>query len=43
MRETLRAYCVRMERTTLLREWDEQANLPLTLDTVSYCSTKKVW
>ena len=31
------------ERTNLLKEWDESRNFPLTPDTVSYGSKKKVW
>ncbi len=31
------------ERTNLLKEWDEARNFPLTPDTVSYSSKKKVW
>lgn len=31
------------ERTSLLKEWDESRNFPLTPDTVSYGSKKKVW
>ena len=30
------------ERTSLLKEWDESRNFPLTPDTVSYGSKKKV-
>lgn len=30
------------ERTNLLKEWDESRNFPLTPDTVSYGSKKKV-
>ena len=31
------------ERTNLLKGWDESRNFPLTPDTVSYGSKKKVW
>lgn len=31
------------ERINLLKEWDESRNFPLTPDTVSYGSKKKVW
>ena len=31
------------ERTNLLKEWDKSRNFPLTPDTVSYGSKKKVW
>ena len=30
------------ERTNLLKEWDKSRNFPLTPDTVSYGSKKKV-
>ena len=43
MRESLRAFCLREEREELLRQWDEAANAPLTPDTVSYGSKRKVW
>lgn len=43
MSETLRAYCIRTNQQSILAEWDEGRNLPLTPDTVSYGSRKKVW
>lgn len=43
MRETLRAYCERMQLCDLLAQWDASRNLPLTPDTVSYGSKRKVW
>ena len=43
MRESLRAFCLRAGREELLRQWDEAANAPLTPDTISYGSKRKVW
>lgn len=43
MGETLFAFCHRQNLTALLAQWDAQANLPLTPETISYGSTKKVW
>lgn len=42
MRQTFYEFCMLHERTNLLKEWDESRNFPLTLDTVSYGSKKKV-
>ena len=43
MRESLASFCQRNDRADLLREWDSERNLPLTPETVSYGSKKKVW
>lgn len=43
MRETLEAYCIRMELLNLLEQWDPKRNLPLTSSQISYGSKKKVW
>ena len=43
MRETLSEYCRRSARTELLDEWDSARNQPLTPDTISYGSKRKVW
>jgi len=42
MRQTFYEFCMLHERTNLLKEWDESRNFPLTPDTVSYGSKKKV-
>lgn len=42
MRQTFYEFCMLHERTNLLKEWDELRNFPLTPDTVSYGSKKKV-
>ncbi len=43
MRESLASFCQRNDRADLLREWDSEKNLPLTPESVSYGSKKKVW
>lgn len=43
MRQTFYEFCMLHERTNLLKEWDESRNFPLTPNTVSYGSKKKVW
>ena len=43
MRQTFYEFCMLHERTNLLKEWDVSRNFPLTPDTVSYSSKKKVW
>lgn len=43
MRESLASFCQRNDRADLLREWDSERNLPLTPESVSYGSKKKVW
>ena len=43
MRESLASFCQRNDRADLLREWVSEKNLPLTPETVSYGSKKKVW
>ena len=43
MRESLAAFCHRMNREELLAEWDTEKNLPLTPETVSYGSKRRVW
>lgn len=42
LRETLAAHCLRTGKTYLLGQWDE-ANAPLTPQTISYGSKQKVW
>ena len=42
MRQTFNEFCMLHERTNLLKQWDESRNFPLTPDTVSYGSKKKV-
>lgn len=41
--ESLRAYCERMDFGALLDEWDAERNAPLTPETVSAHSRRKVW
>ena len=43
MRQTFYEFCMLHERTNLLKKWGESRNFPLTPDTVSYGSKKKVW
>lgn len=43
MGETLSAFCHIRGRMELLAQWDSQANLPLTPETIPYGNTKKVW
>ena len=43
MRESLSEYCRHEQREDLLKEWDRERNLPLTPDTVSRGSKKRVW
>lgn len=43
MGESLSAFCHRENLTALLAQWDGQANLPLTPETIPYGSTRKVW
>lgn len=43
MGESLSAFCHRQNLTTLLAQWDAQANLPLTPETIPFGSTQKVW
>ena len=43
MRESLASFCQRNDCADLLREWDSERNLPLTPESVSYGSKKKVW
>ena len=43
MRETLSEYCKRTGLHTLLEQWDQQANAPLTPDSISHGSKRKVW
>lgn len=42
MRKSLYDYCVEHDRTELLDQWDEAANLPVTPQTVTYGSKQKV-
>ena len=43
MKETLSAYCKRTGMDWLAKEWCEEKNQPLTLETVSYGSKRRVW
>lgn len=43
MRKSLYEYCMREDHGSLLQEWDSASNLPLTPDTVSRGSKRKVW
>ena len=43
MRETLREHCERLGLQRILEEWDRERNLPMTPETVSYGSKKKMW
>ena len=43
MRISLSEYCQRNQREDLLAEWDSARNAPLTPDSVSYGSKRKVW
>ena len=43
MRETLTAFCRRTGREALLDHWCGEKNLPLTPETVSCGSSRKVW
>ncbi len=43
MRESLREYCGRMGDETLLKQWNRARNGPVTPETVSYGSNKRVW
>ena len=43
MRETLTAFCRRTGREALLDQWCGEKNLPLTPETVSCGSSRKVW
>ena len=43
MRISLSEYCHRNQREDLLAEWDSARNAPLTPDSVSYGSKRKVW
>ena len=43
MRQSLYAYCRQYHKDALLAEWDTTRNLPLTPESVSYGSHRKVW
>ena len=43
MGESLYDRCLRDGKEHLLREWDREANLPLTPERISYGSKRKVW
>ena len=43
MRESLTDYCARTQRQTLLDQWDQVGNAPLTPAGLSYGSRQKVW
>ena len=42
-RQTLHEFCITKKRTSLLDEWDTKLNAPLTPDSVTFGSHKKVW
>ena len=41
--ETLFEYCQQNRRTELLEQWDREKNMPLTPETVTWGSNRKVW
>ena len=43
MTESLRSYCLRESLDWLLAEWDARKNAPLTPDSVSYGSKRRIW
>lgn len=43
MGESFRQHCQRRGFGFLLAQWDEERNLPLTPDTVTFGSHRKVW
>lgn len=43
MSQSLQQYCNENNRDDLLRQWDAEANLPLTPETVTAGSSRKVW
>ena len=43
MRESLQQYCNENNRPDLLRQWDNEANLPLTPETITSGSSQKIW
>lgn len=43
MKQSLDAFCRQYGRKNLLAEWDDVRNLPLTPESVSYGSHRKVW
>lgn len=43
MGTNLTTFCRQESLTVLLAQWDRQANLPLTPETITYGSTKMVW
>lgn len=43
MRKTLDEFCAENNRTELLRQWDAEANDPVTPKTITYGSNRKVW
>lgn len=43
MQKTLREFCEEEGNRELLEQWITRRNLPLTPDTVSYGSRKKIW
>lgn len=40
---SLKSYCEENGRERILREWDEEKNLPLTPETVGHTSMTPVW
>lgn len=40
---SLKSYCEENNRQYLLREWDEERNLPLTPDSIAHTSMTPVW
>ena len=43
MRQTLYGFCCRNNKDLLLLQWDTEKNAPLTPQTVSYGSQRKIW
>ena len=43
MRKSLAAFCLETGLMELLRQWEQQQNAPLTPETISYGSKRKVW
>lgn len=43
MSKTLYQYCMENDRPELLKQWNEQRNLPLRPDTVAYSAGQSVW
>ena len=43
MRKSLAAFCLEKGLQELLGQWDQDRNAPLTPETISYGSKRKVW